>query len=150
MLDGVHHVTGAGFALGTNHGCAFCDAAQGFSQVARAADERSFEAVLVNVVSFVGWSQHFGFVNVVHTEFLQDLCFREVSDAALGHDRNGHRRHDLSNFFRRCHAGHAAFGSNLRGNALQRHHRHGAGLFGNSGLVGVGDIHDDAALQHFR
>ena len=47
------------------------------------------------------------------------------------------------------HAGNAAFGADLRGHALEGHHGDGAGAFGNGGLLGVGDVHDDAALEHF-
>ena len=72
VLDGVDHVSGAGFALGANHGRAFGDAAQGFPQIARAADERNLEGVLVDVMGFVGGSEHFGFVDVVNAQLLRE------------------------------------------------------------------------------
>ena len=72
-----------------------------------------------------------------------------MSDAAFGHDRNRHGGHDLANLFGRSHAGYAAFGADLRGHALECHHGDGAGFFGDVGLFGVGDVHDDAALEHF-
>ncbi len=50
VLDRVDHVAGAGLTLGADHGRAFGDAAQGFSEIARAADERNLEGVLVDVV----------------------------------------------------------------------------------------------------
>ncbi len=34
------------------------------------------------------------------------------------------------------------------GHALKRHHRAGARVLRNFGLLGVGDIHDHAAFQH--
>jgi len=34
------------------------------------------------------------------------------------------------------------------GDALERHDGHRAGLLGDARLLDVGDIHDDAALQH--
>ena len=77
VLDGVDHVAGAGLTLGANHGCAFGDAAQGLAQIARSADERDFEGMLVDVVSFVGGSEDFGFVDVVDTEFLQESAPRQ-------------------------------------------------------------------------
>ena len=46
------------------------------------------------------------------------------------------------------HAGHAALGANHGRHALQRHHRGGAGLFGDAGLLHVHHVHDDAALEH--
>ena len=149
VLDGVDYVAGAGLTFGADHGCAFGDAAQGFSEIARAADEWDFEGVLIDVVSFVGGSEDFGFVDVVDAEFLQDLRFGKMSDAALGHhgDRDG--GHDLADFFGRGHACDSAFGADLRGDALEGHDGDGSGFFGDGGLLGGGDIHDDAAFEHF-
>ena len=73
-----------------------------------------------------------------------------MADAALGHHRNGNRSHDLANLLGRSHTGDAAFGTDLRRDALQRHDCDGAGFLGNGRLLGIGDVHDDAALQHFR
>src|ERR1700716_1709840 len=53
VLDGVDYVAGAGLPLGADHGRAFGDAAQGFSETARAAHEWDVEGVLVDVVGFV-------------------------------------------------------------------------------------------------
>ena len=89
-------VAGAGFALGADHGCAFGDAAEGFAQVARAADEGRLEGVLVDVVGLVGGGEHFGLVDEVDAELLQDLRFGEVADAGLGHDGNGDGGDDLA------------------------------------------------------
>src|SRR5262249_22170004 len=36
----------------------------------------------------------------------------------------------------------------IRWHAFQRHHRTRAGLLGDLGLLGVGDVHDHAALKH--
>ncbi len=140
---------GASFTLGANHGCAFGDAAQSFAEIARAADEGNFEGVLVHVMSFVGGGEDFRFVNIVHTKFLQNLGFGKVADAALRHNRNGNGGHDFADLFRRGHAGHSAFGADLRGHALEGHDRNGPGFLGDFGLRGVGDVHDDAAFQHF-
>ena len=76
VLDGVDDVAGTGFTLGADHGGAFGDAAQGFSEIARAADEWDLEGVLVDVVGFVGGSEDFGFVDVVDAEFLQEFGLR--------------------------------------------------------------------------
>ena len=71
-----------------------------------------------------------------------------MSDAALGHDRDRHGGHNFANLLRARHAGDAAFGADLRGHALQSHYGNGSGFFGDLGLAGVGDVHDDAALEH--
>ena len=130
----------------SDHGGAFGDAAQSFSEIARAADERNFEGVLVDMVRLVGGSEYFGFVNVVDAEFLQNLRFRKMPDATLGHDRDGHGGHDLANLFGRSHARHAAFGADLRGHALEGHDGNGSRLFGDGSLLSVGHIHDYPAL----
>ena len=65
VLDGVDHVAGSGFTLGANHGRAFGDAAQGFAQVARSADKRGGEGVLVDVVQLIGRREHFALVDEV-------------------------------------------------------------------------------------
>src|SRR6267378_4859527 len=149
MLDRVDHIAGTGFALGADHARALGDAPESFAQVASAADKGNIKSVLIDVMSFIGGREHFGFVNVVHAQFLENLGFREVSDAAFGHDGNRNRLHDLADDLRRRHAGHAALGAYLRRNTLQGHDRGGAGGFSDFGLVGVGHVHNDAALEHF-
>jgi len=46
------------------------------------------------------------------------------------------------------HAGDAAFLADIRRHALERHYRASPGVFGNLSLLGVGDVHDDATLEH--
>src|SRR6202158_51748 len=98
---------------------------------------------------FVGWRKNFGLVNIVDAQLLQDLRLREMTDAALGHDGNIDHRHDLANHFRRGHARPPAFGADLRRDALQSHHRYRSGSLGDLRLFRGGDVHDDAALEHF-
>jgi hypothetical protein len=86
VLDRMHHVAGAGFALGADHGRAFGDAAQGFAQIARSANKGRGEGVLVDVVELVGRGQHFALVDEVDPEVLQNLGFGKMPDARLGHD----------------------------------------------------------------
>ena len=73
-----------------------------------------------------------------------------MPDAHLGHHRNRHRLHDFANHARSRHARHAAFFANVRRHALERHHRARAGVFRDLGLLGVGHVHNHAALQHLR
>src|SRR5258708_39903991 len=118
MFYGVDYVAGAGFALGADHGCAFGDAAQSFSEIARSTDEWDFEGVLVDVVGFVGGSEDFGFVDVVDAEVFENLGFGKMSDAAFCHHGNGNLSHDLANLFGARHASYSAFGADLRGDTL--------------------------------
>ena len=46
------------------------------------------------------------------------------------------------------HAGDAAGRADVGRNALERHDGDGAGVLGDLGLLGVDDVHDDAALEH--
>src|SRR6202021_3750685 len=130
VLDGVDHVAGAGLALGADHARAFGDAAQGFAEIARAADEGDGEGVLIDVVSFVGGGEDLGFVDVVDAKFLENLGLGKRPAAAFGHNGDREGAHDLANDFGRCHAGNAAFGANLRGDTLQGHDGNGTGFFG--------------------
>ena len=99
VLDRMHYVAGASFTLGANHGRAFGNSPQRFAQIARAANERNLERMLVDVMGFVSRRQHFRFIDVIHTKLLQNLGLGEVADAALRHYRNRHGGHDLANLF---------------------------------------------------
>jgi hypothetical protein len=47
-----------------------------------------------------------------------------------------------------AHARHPAVAADVGRHALERHHGGGAGVLGDLRLVGVDDVHDDAALEH--
>ncbi len=47
-----------------------------------------------------------------------------------------------------AHARDAAVAADVGGNALERHHGRRAGVLGDLRLLGVDDVHDDAALEH--
>ena len=96
----------------------------------------------------VGGGEHLGFVDVVDVDGLQHLRFHEMPDAALRHDGDGHGLLDPFDHLRVAHAGHAARRADVGGNALERHDGAGSGLFGDVRLLGCGDVHDDAALEH--
>src|SRR2546427_10139 len=81
-----------------------------------------------------------------NSQLLQNLCFCEVSNAAFGHYGDGNRVHDLANLLRRGHPGDSAFSADLRGDAFKCHDCYGAGAFSNFRLLGVRNVHDDAAL----
>ncbi len=148
MHGGVGDVTGAGLALGTDHRRTLADPAQGFTQVGRATDERNGELPLVDVVGVVRGGQHLGLVDVVHTEALQDLRLDEVTDAGLGHDRDGDGLDDALHHVRVAHPRDATLRADVGRDALESHHGDGAGVLGDLGLLDVDDVHDDAALEH--
>ncbi len=105
--------------------------------------------MLVHVMFFVGRSQYFRLVDVVHADLLQYLSLGEVADAALGHHRYRNGRHNLANQLGIGHARDAALGPDNGGHPLQRHDRGGPGFLGDFGLFDAHDVHDDAALEHF-
>ena len=117
-------------------------------EVARAAHERDRERPLVDVVLLVGRRQHLGLVDVVHAERLEDLRLDEVPDPSLRHHRDRDGVHDLLDLGRVGHARDPALRADVRRHALERHDGAGAGVLGDLGLLGGGDVHDDAALQH--
>ncbi len=57
--------------------------------------------------------------------------------------------HNFTNDARRGHARHASVFANVGGHAFEGHDGAGSRLFGDARLVGGGDVHDDAALEHF-
>ena len=102
------------------------------------------------MVFFVRRREYFAFVDIVNFQRLENIGFREVSDTDFCHHGNAHRLHDLADLGDAGHAGDAAFLADVGRNALEGHDRHRARLLGNLGLLGVGDVHDDAAFEHFR
>jgi len=102
------------------------------------------------VAFFIRRCQDFAFINVVDAQSFQKLRLHEVADSCLGHDRNGNGLFDFGNHGRIGHAGHPAVLANVRRHALQRHHGDRARLFRDFGLLHIGDVHDDAALEHLR
>jgi len=57
------------------------------------------------------------------------LAFDEVADSGFGHDGDRDRVHDLFDHLRVAHAGYAALGSNVGGDALEGHDGAGTGFF---------------------
>jgi hypothetical protein len=79
---------------------------------------------------------------------LQHLRLDHVTDARLRHDRDGHRLDDRLDHLRVAHPCDTAVATDVGGHALERHDRDGASLLGDARLLGVDDVHDDAALEH--
>jgi hypothetical protein len=141
-------VPAAGLALGADHGRALADATQRLAQIPAAADEGRAVGVLVDVVLLVGGGEHLGLVDEVHAELLEHARLHEVADAHLRHHRDRYHALDPLDHRDRAHASHAALAPDVRRHAFERHHRNGAGILGDLRLLGRGDVHDDAALEH--
>ena len=142
------HVPGARLALRADHGRAFRNAARGLAEVAAAADERDLERVLVDVVLLIRGREHFGLVDVVDAEGLQDLSLDKMADPALGHHRDGDGLHDRLDQGWIGHSGDAALSADVGRNPLERHHRTRARVLRQPGVLGRDDVHDHAALEH--
>src|SRR6267378_229680 len=89
MRDRLDDVASTRFALTANHRRALVDPAQRFTEIARAADERDFERVLVDVKFQVGRGQDLALVDVIHADRFKDLGFDEMTDTGLRHHRDG-------------------------------------------------------------
>ncbi|KFM93974.1 hypothetical protein DJ90_6509 [Paenibacillus macerans] len=148
MTNGFHDIPGTGFTLRTDHRRAFTDSAQRFAKVFRAANERYGEIPFIDMKHFVRRGQHFALVQVVYPQRFKNFRFYVVTDPGFRHDRNGN---DLYYFFdnrRVRHPGDAAGCPYIRRNPLQRHDGGSPGRFGDLGLLGVHNVHDDAAFLH--
>ncbi len=99
------------------------------------------------MVLLVGRGEHLGLVDEVDLQRLEDLRLDEVPDTALGHDGNRYRLLDAPDHVRIRHARHAARSPDVGRNPLQRHHRDGAGLLGDPGVLLRHNIHYHAALE---
>ena len=73
MSDCFDNVSSSSFAFCADHGGAFADAAEGFAEVAAAADEGDREGVFFDVVRVVGGCEDFGFVDVVYAYGFENL-----------------------------------------------------------------------------
>ena len=139
VADGLDNVSGSGLSLGAEHAGSLSNAAKGLPEVAASADEGDGELVLVNVVFLVGHSEDLRLVDVVNLEGLEDLGLDKVSDAGLGHDRDGNGVLDLLNHDRVRHAGNTAVLADVGGDTLEGHDGDGSGLRGGaSGRVREG------------
>src|SRR5690606_23996137 len=147
VADGLHDVAGAGLALGADHGRALGDTPQRLAEVGGAADEGRGERPLVRVVDLVGGGEDLGLVNVVDAEGLEHLGLDDVPDAGLGHHRDRDGVDDALDHVRVGHAGHAAVGADVGGDALQRHDGYGVRVLRVLGLLGRDDVPDVAALE---
>ena len=143
-------VARARLALGTNHRGALGNTAQRLAQVAGTADKRDVKLGFVDVVDIVGGGENLGLIDVVDIDGLKDLRLDDVTDAALGHDGDGDGLLDALDHLGVAHARDAACGTDVGRDALECHDGAGARLLGDACLLGRGDVHDDAALEHLR
>src|SRR5262249_1928962 len=135
-------VAAARLALAADHRGALADAAERFTEPARAAHEGDAEGVLVDVVLVVGGCQDPARVDEVDAERFQHASLQQMADAALRHHRDGHRRAYLLDALDRGHARDAALAPDVGGYALEGHHRRRAGIFRDAGLLGRRDVED--------
>jgi hypothetical protein len=71
--DSLDDVTGAGLTFCTNKCSAFRYATESLAEISCPTDKGYFESVFIDVVFFVCRSEHFGFIDVVDANCLQDL-----------------------------------------------------------------------------
>ena len=137
VTHGLNDVARPRLTLGANHRGAFGKTAQRLAQITGAADKRHVKLGLVDVIDVIGRGENLGLIDVVDLDGLQDLRLDNVADAALGHNRDGDGLLDALD-----HLGVT--------DALESHDGAGARLLGDACLLGRGDVHDDATLEHLR
>ena len=148
VADGLHDVARSGLAFRADHRRALCNAAQRLAQIACSAYERHLELRLVDVVDVVGGGEDLGLVDVVDVDRLEHLCLDEVADAALRHDGDAHGLLDAANHRGVAHAAHATGGTDVGGDALERHDGARARLLCDFCLLWRGHVHNHASLEH--
>ena len=102
------------------------------------------------MIDVIGGGENLGLIDVVDLDGLQDLRLDDVTDAALGHDGDGDGLLDALDHLGVAHARDAACGTDVGRDALEGHDGAGACLLGDACLLGRGNVHDDAALEHLR
>ena len=100
------------------------------------------------MVHVVGRAQHFGFIDVIDFDGLQNASFGNMTDTNLCHDRNRHGFLNALDHGRIAHAGNTAGSTNISRNAFERHHRTCARVLCDLRLLRGGDVHDYATLEH--
>ena len=149
VANGLDDVAGAGLALGADHRRALADAPQRLTEVGRAADERDLEGELVDVVGLVGRASG------PRTR----RCSRpRATGRTCASAKWPIRALAITGIVTASWISLIMAGFDMRAtppsrpdvgrDALERHHRAGAGVLGDLRLVGVGDVHDHAALEH--
>src|SRR5262249_7227215 len=146
----LNDVARARLALRPDHRRALGDPAQRLAQVRRAAYERHRERPLVDVVRLVRWGKNLRLIDVIHPDGLQHLRFDEMADPAFGHYRDRYGRDDAVDHVGVAHPRDTALDPDVGWHAFQRHHRDGAGVFGDLRVLGGDHVHDHAALEHVR
>ena len=101
------------------------------------------------MVGFVGWCEHFAFVDEVNAEGLQNLCFNKVTNTSLGHNRNRDGSLDTFDHVGVAHPSDSPIFANVGRNSFKSHDCTSASIFGNLGLPRGHHIHDDSTLEHF-
>ena len=150
VTHGLNDVARTRLTLGANHRGAFGNTAQRLAQITGAADKRHVKLGLVDVIDVIGRGENLGLIDVVDLDGLQDLRLDDVTDAALGHDGDGDGHLDALDHLGVAHARDAACGTDVGRDALEGHDGAGACLLGDACLLGRGNVHDDAALEHLR
>ena len=148
VSDSGDNVAGSGLAFRSNHRCTFPNASHSFAQSGGTANKRNAVVVLVDVEIRVSGREDFALVNHVNTHGFENAGLSVVSDAGLGHDRDGRAVQNSLNHVGVTHASDATCLSDVGWDTFERHHGNGTGVFGNGCLLGVHDVHDDASLLH--
>ena len=100
------------------------------------------------MVTVVSWGENFGLIDVVDTDSFQHLGFHEVTNTSFRHHGDGDGFLNALDHVRIGHTSNATLCTNVGRNALEGHNGNRTGIFGNTSLLRVYNVHNDAALDH--
>jgi hypothetical protein len=59
VTNSLNDITGPSLTLGPDHGCTLTYSAKRFTEVSRAAHKGDFKGMLIDMMGFIGWCEHF-------------------------------------------------------------------------------------------
>jgi hypothetical protein len=123
------------------------DAPQRLAEIPATADEGRFKTPFIDLKFVVGGREHLALVDAIHLHRLEHLRLDKMADAHFCHHRNTDRPLDAGDHVGIAGPRDAAMFADVGRHPLERHHRTRSGVFGDTSLLGIDHIHDDAPFE---
>ena len=148
MTHGLNDITRTSLTLSADHGRTFANTTESLAEVPASTNEWNLKVMLVDVVRVISGSEHLTLVNVVHVTCLENLGFDKVADATLGHHRDCDSVDNLLDHGWVRHTSNTTLNTDIGRNAFERHDSTCTSFLGDTSLLRVDDVHNNATLQH--